>query len=172
MRLSHQDFISLIEELDKTPLMEGDEIRYMKSAHPQLYSTYSSEDVEGRALFTESGKMYSLRNSELNKKICDLFDPGNDNVYSIHRLVYGPGGLAKKHKDRFTTYKTVSLILSGDFTGGEMYINDEMVEMTKTGDYVVFNGGKDFHEIKEIVSGKREVLIIWFSKKSAKFTLI
>lgn len=172
MRLSHRDFISLMEELDKTPPMNHEEIRYVKSAHPQLYSTYSNENVEGRALFTESGKMYSLRNSELNKKICDLFDPGNNNIYSIHRLIYGQGGLAKRHKDRFTTYKTVSLILSDNFTGGEMYINDQKVEMSRSGEYVIFDGGKDFHEIKEVTTGKREVLIIWFSKKSPGFSLI
>jgi len=172
MKLNHEEFDSIISELDKTPLMNHEEIRYMKSAHPQLYSTYSNDEVEGRALFTESGKMYSLRNPELNRKLCDAFDPGNDNVYSIHRLVYGPGGLAKRHKDRFTTYKTVSLLLSGDFSGGEMYINDKKVEMSESSEYVIFDGGRDFHEVKEVISGKREVLIVWFSKKTPGFSLI
>ena len=40
------------------------------------------------------------------------------------------------------------------------------------GDYVCFNGGKDFHEVKPITNGIRDVLIIWFSKKQSKFSLI
>jgi hypothetical protein len=36
----------------------------------------------------------------------------------------------------------------------------------------VFNGGYEFHEVKKITSGERDVLIIWFSKKKAKFSII
>ena len=61
---------------------------------------------------------------------------------------------------------------SADFTGGEMFINDKDVSLTNEGDYVVFNGGYEFHEVKKITSGERDVLIIWFSKKKAKFSII
>jgi hypothetical protein len=46
------------------------------------------------------------------------------------------------------------------------------VELNVSGDYISFNGGKDEHEVKEITSGERDVLIIWFSKKESKFSLI
>jgi hypothetical protein len=37
---------------------------------------------------------------------------------------------------------------------------------------VCFNGGSDEHEVKEITDGIRDVLIVWFSKKQSKFSLI
>ena len=52
------------------------------------------------------------------------------------------------------------------------HINDEDVSLTNEGDYVVFNGGNESHEVKKIISGERDVLIIWFSKKKAKFSII
>jgi hypothetical protein len=53
-----------------------------------------------------------------------------------------------------------------------MYINDKNVSLKNEGDYVVFNGGSESHEVKKIISGERDVLIIWFSKKKAKFNII
>ena len=79
---------------------------------------------------------------------------------------------AKKHKDRFTTHKTISLILSDEFEGGDMYINDIKVNLNKNGEFVMFHGGNDFHEVREVTKGKRDVLIVWFSKKQSKFSII
>jgi hypothetical protein len=53
-----------------------------------------------------------------------------------------------------------------------MYINDENILLKNEGDYVVFNGGNESHEVKRIITGERDVLIVWFSKKKAKFSII
>jgi len=172
MRLSNEEIYFLINELSNSTLMNEDEIKYIMKAHPQLYYTLDGKREEGVSLLTEKSYIYSLSNNNLKKFLSDKFNEDVNNVYSIHKLIYGVGGVAKRHRDRFTTHKTVSIILSDKFKGGDMYVNDEFVEMNSLGDYVIFDGAKDVHEVKEITDGKREVLIIWFSKKPAKFNLI
>jgi len=172
MRLSNEEINFLLNELSNSTLMDEDEIKYIMKAHPQLYYTIEGKRGDGVALFTEKSYLYSLNNINLKKFLSVKFNEDIENVYSIHKLIYGVGGVAKKHRDRFTTHKTVSIILSDNFSGGEMFINDELVEMNSIGDYVIFDGSKDLHEVKEITDGIREVLIIWFSKKPAKFNLL
>jgi len=172
MKLTNEEFEILLNELNNTPTMDEEEIKFIKSAHPQLYYTSENKRDNGVSLYTDRSFIYSLKNEKLKKILCDKFNEDIQNVYSIHKLIYGIGGHAKKHKDRFTTHKTVSIILSDNFKGGEMYINEQLVEMNELGNYIVFDGGRDLHEVKEIIEGEREVLVIWFSKKPAKFNLI
>jgi hypothetical protein len=172
MKLSIDDLGFLKSELDTTRIMNEDDLAYIKASHPQLYFATHLKKDDGVSLFPDNSWVYTLENKNLNKFICNKFEEPIDNLYIMHRLIYGENGYAKKHKDRFTTHKTVSILLSSDFTGGEMYINDESVSLKNEGDYVVFNGGKDIHEIKKVTSGKRDVLVIWFSKKQSKFNII
>lgn len=172
MKLSNEEFIFLLNQLENTHILNDEELDYIKSAHPQLYYTTQNKRENGVSLYTDKGWVYSLNNQNLNEFISKKFNEPVQNIYTIHRLIYGIGGLAKKHRDRFTTHKTVSILLSDNFIGGDMYINDNKVEMNSIGDYVCFNGGKDLHEVKEVISGIRDVLVIWFSKKLAKFSLI
>jgi hypothetical protein len=172
MKLTPDEFFHLKTELEITPLMTDEELYFIKSAHPQLYYSTIGKHDQGVSLITENTFIFSLKNETLNKFICEKFDEPLENLYMIHRLIYGVGGHGKRHKDRFTTHKTVSIILSDKFEGGEMFINDKQIELNKKGDYVCFNGGTDWHEIKEIKKGHRDVLIVWFSKKQSKFSLI
>ena len=172
MKLTTDEFNFLIQELKNTNILNEEELKYVKSAHPQLYYTTINKKDEGVSLFTEKSFIYSLQNKNLNEFICEKFEEPLENLYMIHRLLYGVSGYARAHKDRFTTHKTISLILSDEFTGGDMYINDEKIDLNKNGEYVVFNGGKDLHEVKPILTGIRDVLIVWFSKKQSKFSII
>jgi hypothetical protein len=172
MKLSFEEFCFLKNELDSTPIMNDDEIKFAKSAHPQLYYSFIGKKDDGVALITEKTIIYSLRNENLNDFLCEKFDESLENLYMIHKHIYGVNDFAQKHKDRFTTHKTVSLILSDEFEGGDMYINDKKVKLNKKGEYVVFHGGNDFHEVTPVTKGNREVLIIWFSKKQSKFSLL
>lgn len=170
--LSNEEINFIISELDNTPIMTEDDMKYIKSSHNNMYMTVHNIHYSYKVLHTEKCWFYTLKNEKLNKFICNKFDEPIDNLYTIHRLIYNIGGKCKRHKDRFTTHKTVSLILSDKFEGGDMYINDTKVPMNNLGDYVCFNGGNDFHEVKEITQGERDALIIWFSKKQSKFSLI
>lgn len=172
MKLSVDEFSELENELSITPIMDDDELEYTRKAHPQLYFTFIGKKDDSVVLFTEKSYIFSLKNKKLNSLICDKFGEPLEHLYMIHRLIYNVGGFAKRHKDRFTTHKTVSIILSDEFEGGDMYVNDEKIRCNEKGEYIVFNGGKDWHEVKEVTSGYRDVLIIWFSKKQQKFSMI
>ena len=172
MKFSKEEFTFLINELKNTHILTESELGYVKSAHPQLYYTTKNDRNMGVSLYTDEAYLYSLNNTILNEFICKKFNEPIENLYMVHRLIYGKGGRALKHKDRFTTHKTVSIVLSDNFEGGDMYINDKRVELNSSGDYLCFNGGKDVHEVKEVISGYRDVLIIWFSKKQSKFNII
>ena len=172
MKLSNEELLFLKSELNTTRIMNEEDLVYIKAAHAQLYNTGNSEKADTLSLFPTNNWVYTLENKNLNEFICNKFEEPINNLYIMHRLIYGENGYCKKHRDRFTTHKTVSILLSSDFTGGEMYINDKDVLLTNAGDCAVFNGGKDFHEVKPITNGIRDVLIIWFSKKQSKFTVI
>jgi hypothetical protein len=172
MKLTDEEFNFLKLELENTPIMTDDDMSYIKSAHPLLYNASKNFKTEFTTIFTENCLIYNLQNEKLNEFLCDKFEEPIENLYEMHRLIYGIGGFSKRHRDQSTTHKTISIVLSDDFTGGDMYLNDKFVSLNKCGEYVKFNGGKDFHEIKEITSGNREVLIVWFSKNKSKTTLI
>jgi len=172
MNLSNEEINFIISELDNTPIMSEDDMKYIKSSHNYMYLTVHNIPHFNRVLNTEKCWFYTLKNETLNKFICNKFGESINNLYTIHRLIYNTGGECKRHKDRFTTHKTVSLLLSDKFEGGDMYINGIKHPMNNLGDYVCFNGGKDFHEVKPITNGIRDVLIIWFSNKKPKFSLI
>lgn len=162
----------LITELENTPTMTEDDMRYIKSSHNNMYLTVHNIPYDNKVLYTKKCWFYTLKNEKLNAFICSKFNEPIDNLYTMHRLIYESGGKCKRHKDRFTTHKTVTLILSDEFSGGDMYINDKKVQCNQTGEYVVFDGGNDWHEVKEVTSGYRDVLIVWFSKKQPKFSII
>jgi hypothetical protein len=172
MKLTEEEFDFLMTELENTPLMVEDDMSYIKSAHPLLYNASKNFETAANPIFTETCLIYNLKNNELNKFLCNKFEEPIENLYEMHRLTYGHGGYSKRHRDQYTTHKTISIILSDNFTGGDMYLNDELIPLNKCGEYVKFNGGKDFHEVKEVTSGIREVLIVWFSKNKSKATLI
>lgn len=172
MKFTDEEFNFLMLELENTPIMTDDDMSYIKSAHPLLYDASMNFKTEYTTIFTETCLIYNLQNNKLNEFLCNKFEEPIENLYTMHRLTYGVGGYARRHRDRNTTHKTISIVLSDNFTGGDMFLNDEFVPLNKCGEYVKFNGGKDFHEIKEITSGNREVLIVWFSKNKSKYTLI
>lgn len=172
MRLSNQEIDFLLNELSISTLMNENEIKYMIKTHPQIYYNMGGKGGDGLSIFTQKSYIFSLNNHNLKFFLSNKFNEDINSVYSIHKLIYGVGGMAKRHRDKSTTYKSVSIVLSDNFKGGDMYINDKLVEMNSLGDYIIFNGSEDFHEVKEVTEGKREVLIVWFSKKEAKFNLI
>lgn len=172
MKLSFDEFAFLKDELEKTRIMNEADLKYIKSAHEYMYLTVHNIFYHNRVLHTQNCWFYTLENDKLNKFLCDKFNEPIHNLYTIHRLIYGVGGKCQRHTDRFTTHKTVSVLLSDDFTGGDMYINDKRVNLNNKGEYIIFNGGKDFHNVDEIKSGYRDVLIIWFSNKKSKFNII
>lgn len=84
-------------------------------------------------------------------------------IYSLHYIKYESGYYAKRHLD-IKANKTYLIMLNDNFEGGELYVNDKLVSF-KQGDMVVFDGQTEYHEVKEITSGCREMMVVWITKK-------
>jgi hypothetical protein len=83
-------------------------------------------------------------------------------IYSLHYIKYETGYYARNHID-VKSSKTYLIMLNDSFEGGELYVNNELVNFKK-GDVVNFNGQTEQHEVKEITSGCREIMAIWITK--------
>lgn len=103
-----------------------------------------------------------------NKKLVDIILKyitleKDEVIYSLHYIKYESGYYAKRHLD-IKANKTYLIMLNDNFEGGELYVNDNLVPF-KQGDMVVFDGQKEYHEVKEIMSGCREMMVAWVAKK-------
>ena len=103
-----------------------------------------------------------------NKKLVDIILKyiileEDEMIYSLHYIKYESGYYAKRHLD-IKANKTYLIMLNDNFEGGELYVNDNLVPF-KQGDMVVFDGQKEYHEVKEITSGCREMMVVWVTKK-------
>lgn len=114
---------------------------------------------------------YSLRNHELKIFLSNLFNQDPNNITTMHRLKYLEGGSSIRHLDKATC--TFVLILDADLEGGEFYLNDEYRDDFKeTGDYLLYNGGSEYHEVKEVKKGYRDVFVVWWNDATKSTSLI
>lgn len=89
---------------------------------------------------------------------------------TIQFLNYGKGDFFTKHRDRidgiedtYNRYMTLIVQLSEqkDYEGGNMYVNDILFEK-EIGNSIMFDSGLE-HEVLEISSGQRLVMVMWLS---------
>ena len=83
----------------------------------------------------------------------------------IQLLEYSEGGFFKRHKDGPKRYKTLIIQLSdeNDYTGGELYVEDQPTSK-KQGSLIIFDSNT-YHQLHEVTSGKRYVLVVWLLKE-------
>ena len=53
-------------------------------------------------------------------------------------------------------------MLENNSEGGDFLFNKEKIQFKETGEYLLYNGGETLHEVTEIISGNRDVLVIWY----------
>jgi len=100
-------------------------------------------------------EIYNMVINELVK--CDF---PKHKIMWLQMTEYKNGRWLRRHTDGAGN-KTSIILLSNEFTGGDTYINDRVVNLEK-GDGVVFNGGNQYHEIKPVTEGTRYALNFWF----------
>lgn len=105
----------------------------------------------------------NLVNNELSKTD---FDIETKKLMWLQMTEYKDGRSLRRHRDSGTK-QTAIVVLSNGFVGGDTFIWDPMVaddrkiELNK-GDGVLFNGHKQYHEIKSVTEGTRYALNFWF----------
>lgn len=99
-------------------------------------------------------------------------------ITSMHFIRYGVGQSLTRHKDETmldikNPDKSLSIVfmLNTPTRGGEFYLDDKLVEFNKVGQYVEFYGKEQYHEVKEVTEGVREVLVMWYRPKIKKSVL-
>ena len=102
-------------------------------------------------------KIVDLVNKELKKSNLEI---QKYELKWLQMTEYENNRWLRKHVDGDWN-KTLIILLSDEFVGGETFINDKEIELKK-GDGVLFDGHLMYHEIKPVISGKRNALNFWF----------
>lgn len=101
-------------------------------------------------------------NDEIYNMVMDELSKTNfpkHNVMWLQMTEYKDGRWLRRHIDGARN-KTSIILLSNDFVGGDTYINDKVINLEK-GDGVLFDGGRQYHEVKPVTEGTRYALNLW-----------
>jgi hypothetical protein len=102
-------------------------------------------------------EIYNIIMNELSKN-----NFPKNKVMWLQMTEYKDGRWLRKHVDGAGN-KTSIILLSDEFVGGDTYIDDGIVNFKK-GDGVIFEGGRQYHEVKPVTKGTRYALNFWFYK--------
>lgn len=139
--------------------MSDREYQFLKKNHP--YAVMRDDN----ALILSDMKHYGLHDTDLNNFILNKFGNENYSIDFFYELIYKVGDYTNPHLDKKTSIQTTLILLNEGFKGGELVINNEEIDFNNRGSYVNFEGYKDTHSVKKVLSGERKVLVVMFTKK-------
>lgn len=122
---------------------------------------------DNNAVILSSMKHYGLHDTEFNAFILNKFGSPNYDIDFFYELIYDVGDYTNPHYDKQLSVQTTLILLSDEFIGGELLIDDNDVQFNKKGMYVSFNGFECKHSVNKVISGQRRVLAIMFNKKQS-----
>jgi len=154
---SEIDFINT--SLLKNGGIGNSEFKVFSKNHPYVVGKYKDIDIIGC-----TKEYYGTHDLEFNNFLISKFGDGDWVLDSFYKLTYNVGDSSIPHFD-FANKQTTIILLSDDFTGGESIIDNVDINMNKTGTFVRFLGSKLKHGVNPVISGKREVLVVWFNSK-------
>ena len=158
MKLSTQKFNELINELEKTPLINKAEWEKKIS----ITGDWAPVSLDKSWITTTKVIHYSLRNPNLNKILEELSGRSIKDCLTLHTVEAVPPQATVAHTDKYSEI-TLNILLEDECEGGYLYLGDEKVEGYKEkGDYVIYEGRKIEHSVTPIITGKRKALIVWY----------
>lgn len=115
-------------------------------------------------------------NKELVEFVNTITGHKTVNVNSFFHITYNEGDKLPRHRDRSNHDVrenpehsiSYSFLLDMCEEGGEFLLDDKEIEFNVPGQYVWFDGQDIFHEIKPVIKGKREVLVIWYRPETSQ----
>lgn len=115
---------------------------------------------------------YETTNVELVEILSTLANQKPQHLVSLHRIYYTAGDKALPHYDPSTC--TLVILLEADFKeGGDLILGGTYIRnFNREGEYVIYNGGKVLHEVKELKDGYREVLVAFWKDPSPMKSVI
>lgn len=113
-----------------------------------------------------------LKNDELINFIKEKTGCSVSDITSIHIGKYEQGDFLENHIDERLVNSnnklnaiTLIFLINPAEIGGLLFLDGIDIELNNSGDYVIFDGQKTYHEVTKIEKGIREVLIVWLIKK-------
>jgi hypothetical protein len=139
------------------------EYSILKEKHP--YAIMRDDN----ALILSSMKHYGLHDTQFNSFILNKFGNSNYDIDFFYELIYNVDDYTNPHYDKEISVQTTLILLSDEFTGGELLIDNKDMQLNKKGMYISFDGFKQKHSVNKVLSGQRRVLVIMFNKKQSLF---
>lgn len=159
-KLLHDDLEFLVKKLKINKGMDEHEYRELKVNHP--YAVMRPDN----ALILSNMVHYGKHDLELNQFLLEKFGRSEFVIDFFYELIYSEGDYTNPHYDKKVVAQTTLVMLEDNFTGGELVIDGKKVDFHTTGQYVNFQGNEQKHEVKEVISGQRRVLVVMFNKNS------
>jgi len=138
------------------------ELKKFEKNHPYVINKVNNE----YHIIDCKKEYYGLDDNNFNDFLIKKFSKNDWVLDTFYKLTYTIGDFSLPHKDVEKSVNTVIVLLSDNFKGGETIINGIDINLNKVGMYVSFDGSKFLHGVNKIISGTREVLVIWFNKKN------
>ena len=156
MKLSTNQLNTLKSILSETPIANKDELQLLKSRAPGVFHS----NTYGRGSYDI--KYYTLKFKPLNDFLYKITNWEPKYLTTLHEIKSTVGSRVAEHVDYSDL--TCVIMLDNNSEGGDFIYNKEKIEFKETGEYILYNGGETLHEVTEIHSGNRNVLVIWYRK--------
>jgi hypothetical protein len=157
MKLTNLQFENIKKELSIAKLVTKDEF----DRRVELNAAWKRID-EGSDYSTMKVTHYDISNIKLIEMLNELCGGKTENVTSLHVVEYYEGNFLRSHVDS-SSRLTLNLLIESECEGGDLYIEGNRADLNEAGDYVIYDGGIQQHEVKPIIKGYRKTLIIWYS---------
>ena len=156
MKISNEKLLELLSILDTTPMATDIELQLLKKRAPGVYHS----DTFGKGEYGVT--YYTLKHKPLNDFLFKITNYDSDYLTTLHRIHYVKGSKVTEHVDYSDL--TCVIMLENNSDGGDFLFNKEKIKFKEAGEYLLYNGGETLHEVTEIISGNRDVLVIWYRK--------
>lgn len=157
-KLSKAQLDFIVDSLQSNPGMSSEEYDCLRKNHP--YAIMREDNV----LILSSMKHYSLKDEQLTNFFLSYFGNPTYSLDFFYELIYNVGDYTNPHYDKRVAVQTTLILLSDNFTGGELTIDDKSVEFKEKGSYISFDGYRQKHSVSEVTSGQRRVLVVMYNK--------
>ncbi len=152
MKLTNEKLVELKNILSDTPLANYTESELLKARAPGVHDSKRYYEMESRH--------HTLSHEPLNKFLYEITKWESKYLTSIHTIKYKQGNKVKEHLDYSDL--TCVIMLENNSIGGDFLFNKEKIQFKEAGEYLLYNGGETLHEVTELISGNRDVLVIWY----------
>lgn len=160
-KLSKDELTKLTKLLESSVYANKQHLEYLKSVTNGLVDYHHKGKGNMKISHLSPNQNIPLTTFLENKLLINRKD-----IISIHLNEYHPGSEALLHKDSNSS-KTILILLSSADVGGELLLEDEIIDFKTIGSVISYNGGDLLHGVSRIEKGFRKTLVVWVREKTS-----